>query len=85
MGFPTRAPSEARSARLPSAVPACKTQSVLSFADYQGQLAIGTYTNGLFIWDGERVTDHLTTDNVLKSEEVRAIATSEQYGVFLGS
>ncbi|KXS35618.1 MAG: signal protein [Idiomarina sp. T82-3] len=60
-------------------------QSVLSFADYQGQLAIGTYTNGLFIWDGERVTDHLTTDNVLKSEEVRAIATSEQYGVFLGT
>ncbi|PYE34508.1 diguanylate cyclase (GGDEF)-like protein [Idiomarina fontislapidosi] len=60
-------------------------QSVLSFSEYNNQLLIGTYTNGLFIWDGERVTDHLTTKNVLKSDEVRAIAGSEKHGLFLGS
>ncbi|WP_290486628.1 ligand-binding sensor domain-containing diguanylate cyclase [Idiomarina sp. UBA3162] len=60
-------------------------QSVLSFEQYQDQLLIGTYTNGLFMWDGERVTQHLTADSVLHSEEVRALTTSNEYGIFLGS
>jgi len=63
-----------------------KNESVLSLAyNNQQELYIGTYTNGLYLWDGEKIIRHFTTDDLLTSNEIRQIALSPGIGVFLAS
>ncbi|MFS6537223.1 diguanylate cyclase [Idiomarina loihiensis] len=60
--------------------------SVLSLAyDDEQKLYIGSYTDGLYIWDGENITRHFTSDGLLQSNEVRQIAVDEQLGIFLAT
>lgn len=59
-------------------------QSVLSFAEYQGNLVIGTYTGGAFVWDGEQIVKQYNQSNGLSGDEVRQIAVHPTFGLFLG-
>lgn len=59
-------------------------QSVLSLAEYQGNLVVGTYTNGAFIWDGSKIVAHWHQGNVLPDDEVRQLAVHPQHGIVLG-
>ncbi|WP_278361140.1 ligand-binding sensor domain-containing diguanylate cyclase [Idiomarina abyssalis] len=61
-------------------------QSVLSLAyDDKLQLHIGTYTDGLYIWDGERIVRHFDTNNLLKADEIRQIELDPKLGKFLAT
>ncbi|RUO77726.1 ligand-binding sensor domain-containing diguanylate cyclase [Idiomarina seosinensis] len=61
-----------------------ENQSVLSFAEHNGQLVIGTYTGGAFVWDGEQIVKHYNQANGLPDNEVRKIASNNDDGLFLG-
>lgn len=63
---------------------ALANQSVLSLAEYDGNLVIGTYTNGAFLWDGHQVVAHWHDDNLLTDNEVRQLATSSAHGLIIG-
>ncbi|MDV6314969.1 diguanylate cyclase [Idiomarina sp. HP20-50] len=61
-------------------------QSVLSLAyDHEQQLYIGTYTDGLYIWDGTKIVNHFDSDNLLKTDEIRQIALAPKLGAFLAT
>ncbi|MCK7458398.1 ligand-binding sensor domain-containing diguanylate cyclase [Idiomarina aminovorans] len=61
-------------------------QSVLSLAyDHKQQLHIGTYTDGLYIWDGAQIVHHFDDDNLLKTDEVRQLALDPELGIFLAT
>ncbi|RUO73126.1 ligand-binding sensor domain-containing protein [Idiomarina ramblicola] len=61
-------------------------QSILSLAyDHKQQLYIGTYTDGLYIWDGAQIVSHFDSENLLKTDEVRQIELDPKLGVFLAT
>lgn len=61
-------------------------QSVLSLAyNHQEQLYIGTYTDGLYIWDGSQIVSHFNSENLLKADEVRQIEVDPKLGTFLAT
>lgn len=59
-------------------------QSVLSLAEYQDNLVIGTYTGGAFVWNGSEVVEHWHSGNILPDNEVRKIAVHDTAGIVLG-
>lgn len=61
-------------------------QSILSLAyDHKQQLHIGTYTDGLYIWDGTQILNHFDSQNVLRTNEIRQIELDPKLGAFLAT
>lgn len=61
-------------------------KSILSLAyDNAQRLYVGTYANGLYVWQDGAVTEHFTNANLLSSNEIRQIDVTDNHGVFIGT
>lgn len=61
-------------------------KSILSLAyDNAQRLYVGTYANGLYVWQNGAVTEHFTNANLLSSNEIRQVNATDTHGVFIAT